>query len=838
MNLSDAASIKIGTTDAIEVRLGSISIWSPAGAETTDADFLTYDGSSLGTIVNPAVRSRLITNPRRGETYFNDSRLDSTGSWYSLDGDTISSSNTTVWLQIDLGEDQSITGLITQAASSYYGFRLTKYRVKYCDEASIQFSVSGMASNTSSDTYFNSSNVGHYEANGTYNGKVQYVASGEPKSVIRYTMGNNNVPFGSPDDKWEFVYDGDVYYISSQAEFSNPWAVRKTTTSRFHAASGWEHIGSGNSSSEDTIALTVDHNSFTDVDNGVEFIREDADYEDRRALENYKSFEAFAAPVTARYVTIFPTATVSGIGLMMRAGVAIDGVEVALTPEFSGSSTVDWGDLTTDNLVDNTTISHVFNPAYNQPTYAVTTAGNVTDVNEGSSVTFNVTTTNIADGTTLYYRTQSTRRDDFSNADYSGGFTITNNQGSFTVTPLADGTTESGNENFYYQIRTGSISGNIVATTDTITINDTSQEPFVLTYQGGGTSRAFGKFINEGDPLTVNVAARYTAPGTTLYWTLQMLSTNLNDADFQASSGDFTIGADGTGSFTITPIADATTEGTESFRIEIRTGSTSGPVVYYDLEDEQYPTRIIDTSEDGDTYAPTYNVNPASGNFGPMTSIDEGNPLTMVVTTTNVPDGTTLYWTIGNNASEFGTTSGDFTINSQGTSGEGTFTVTPLYDQTTEGAETFTVQIRTGSISGTIVDTSDAITINDTSTSTNQTPTSLTVTVRTSYYNNVASRYFVVQGSSSYNLSFIKGTTYTFDVSDSSNSTHPLSFSETSGGSAYSGVSSSGTPGQSGATVTLAIDQNYSGNKIWMYCTSHGVGMGQDYNGLSGINVY
>jgi len=91
------------------------------------------------------------------------------------------------------------------------------------------------------------------------------------------------------------------------------------------------------------------------------------------------------------------------------------------------------------------------------------------------------------------------------------------------------------------------------------------------------------------------------------------------------------------------------------------------------------------------------------------TSIDEGIAGTFDVATTGVDNGTTLYWTIATNAGDFETTSGSFTI----TSNTGSFTVTPTLDGTTEGSETFTVSIRTGSISGTVVATSGSVTIND-----------------------------------------------------------------------------------------------------------------------------
>ena len=91
-------------------------------------------------------------------------------------------------------------------------------------------------------------------------------------------------------------------------------------------------------------------------------------------------------------------------------------------------------------------------------------------------------------------------------------------------------------------------------------------------------------------------------------------------------------------------------------------------------------------------------------------SINEGSALTINVTGLNIPNGT-YYWTIDTNAGDFGTSSGSFTV----TSNAGSFTVTPTADNTTEGSETFTVSIRSGSTSGTILTTSTAITINDTS---------------------------------------------------------------------------------------------------------------------------
>jgi subtilisin family serine protease/plastocyanin len=194
------------------------------------------------------------------------------------------------------------------------------------------------------------------------------------------------------------------------------------------------------------------------------------------------------------------------------------------------------------------------------PTYSVTPAGN--NVDEGSSLTINVATTNVTDGTTLYWTV--TNAGDF--ATSSGSFVINSDAGSFSVTPTADATTE-GPETFTVSIRTGSTSGTVVATSSTITINDTSTTPVTPTY----TITPAASSVNEGSSLTFNVGGTNITNGT-YYWTVS------RPEDFAVSSGSFTITSN-VGSFNVTPTADATTEGPETFTASVRTGSTGGTIV-------------------------------------------------------------------------------------------------------------------------------------------------------------------------------------------------------------------------------------------------------------------
>ena len=74
-------------------------------------------------------------------------------------------------------------------------------------------------------------------------------------------------------------------------------------------------------------------------------------------------------------------------------------------------------------------------------------------------------------------------------------------------------------------------------------------------------------------------------------------------------------------------------------------------------------------------------------------------------------------------------------------------------------------------------------------------------------------------------LSLVKGFTYTFDVSDNSNSGHPLAFKDSGGNSYTTGVTVTGTAGQAGAKVTFAVPSTGTQPASY-YCTVHGAGMG------------
>ena len=94
---------------------------------------------------------------------------------------------------------------------------------------------------------------------------------------------------------------------------------------------------------------------------------------------------------------------------------------------------------------------------------------------------------------------------------------------------------------------------------------------------------------------------------------------------------------------------------------------------------------------------------------------------------------------------------------------------------------------------------------------------------------------FVLNNINNPTLQLVRGTTYTFDLSDSSVSGHPLAFK--SGNNSYTtGVTSTGTPGQSGASVTFAVPTSAPGIGLRYYCTVHGNAMGNSVT-TSGTSI-
>jgi hypothetical protein len=128
----------------------------------------------------------------------------------------------------------------------------------------------------------------------------------------------------------------------------------------------------------------------------------------------------------------------------------------------------------------------------NPPTPFWTVIPRASSVNEGSSVTFDISTNQISSGN-LYVKLIGT----YEGAGTTATVSILNGSGTYTVTPPADITTE-GFESFQVELRSGSQTGTLVATSTPVVVNDTSTNPipsFTALVVGGGGGGG-GTFFN------------------------------------------------------------------------------------------------------------------------------------------------------------------------------------------------------------------------------------------------------------------------------------------------------------------------------------------------------
>ena len=319
------------------------------------------------------------------------------------------------------------------------------------------------------------------------------------------------------------------------------------------------------------------------------------------------------------------------------------------------------------------------------PTYSVSESS--TNVNEGDTVTFTITTTNVPNGTSLYWDTTGTvTADDFSDNTLTGLVTVNNNTATITRTIRNDYSVSEGAENFALQI---SEAGVLVVTSNTVSVADTS----AATYSISGSNT-----VVEGNTVTYTVNTTGVPDGTSLYYTV-----NLSSTDVTPLTGSFSI-TNNTGTFTLTAKQDLTVESNETLTVNIRIVSTSGPIV------ATMNTIIEDT-------AFTISLTPAA------TSVNEspnGGTTNIVinVATSGVADGTVLTSNIVaagsstityGDGGDFSNQTKSFTINNN----VGVISIPVLRDGRTEGSEKITVQVLNAD--GVIIAYTPEITINDTS---------------------------------------------------------------------------------------------------------------------------
>jgi hypothetical protein len=224
----------------------------------------------------------------------------------------------------------------------------------------------------------------------------------------------------------------------------------------------------------------------------------------------------------------------------------------------TGTDTVN-GSTTNETVNEDGTIG---TPA--TPTFALAGAASV---DEGATATFTLTTTNVADGTTVNYTISGV-----SAADVTGGLTgtatVTGNTATISVPVVADTTTEGA------ETLTVSIDGQTASASTTV--NDTSTAPVNTdpTFALAGPAS-----VDEGATATYTLTTTNVAAGTSVAYTI----TGVDAADVTGGSltGTATVAADGTASIAVSLVEDSTTEGAETMTVSIdgQAGATAATTV-------------------------------------------------------------------------------------------------------------------------------------------------------------------------------------------------------------------------------------------------------------------
>jgi hypothetical protein len=157
---------------------------------------------------------------------------------------------------------------------------------------------------------------------------------------------------------------------------------------------------------------------------------------------------------------------------------------------------------------------------------------------------------------------------DFSTGRLSGEVDVIDNVATLSMETLADFVTD-GDKDFSIEFS----GGNILEISPSVTVIDTSLDP---TYSISPDVTT----INEGSTVNFTVNSTGTFNGTVVYWNTIIETGTINSSDFEDNriSGTAEI-AGNTAVISRTLRNDFLTEGTESFRLEIRTQNPAGPIV-------------------------------------------------------------------------------------------------------------------------------------------------------------------------------------------------------------------------------------------------------------------
>jgi hypothetical protein len=280
-------------------------------------------------------------------------------------------------------------------------------------------------------------------------------------------------------------------------------------------------------------------------------------------------------------------------------------------------------------------------------------------VGEGGIATFKLTTANVAAGSTVDYALSGTG---ITPSDIVGGqlngSVVLDSSGTATISlPIASDGIAEGSETLVVTVAGRSAS---VLITDASTV-------LVPTY----ALSAANSSVNEGASVIFTLTTNNVAGGTALTYTLSGTGITANDIFGGALTGTAVIDSTGRAIISVPISSDLNTEGAETLTITVQGATTS--------------VLVNDTSVASVT--PTYFLTTASA------SVNEGSVATFTLTTTNVPGGTSIPYTLAGAGITSGDISGGQLSGSVVVDGSGKATVSiPIAsDGISEGGETLLV---------------------------------------------------------------------------------------------------------------------------------------------------
>jgi Ca2+-binding RTX toxin-like protein len=276
--------------------------------------------------------------------------------------------------------------------------------------------------------------------------------------------------------------------------------------------------------------------------------------------------------------------------------------------------------VTKDSSTTDAAIAAALAPADTTPTYAL--SAGVASANEGQSIVFTISTTNVAAGSSVNYYLSGVSASDVVGGALSGTATVDATGKAIVVVSLVEDALTEGGE---------TITMTAASKTASVTVTDTSTTPVVVppTY----AVSAGAATVNEGSSITFTITTTNVAAGSTVNYSLSGVSAS--DVVGGSLSGTATVDATGKAVVVVSLVEDALTEGAETITMTAA-GNTAS-------------VTISDTSK-----TPVVDVAPEFSAATRSVSVAENQTTvsTLVATDSN---GDTITYTItgGSDASKF-----------------------------------------------------------------------------------------------------------------------------------------------------------------------------------------